>query len=175
MKLPIETRRLTLRFVTAGDWERILDIWTDFSGSPYACYDAPHDLDPKAVQASTARMESLSPRGEHMFFAVCLGAAVIGCVDFHRTPEGYACGYCFHSGAQGRGYASESLRALIDALADGGARRFVAGTALNNAPSVRLLEAVGFRMTGTERVSFYADARGEPIWFEGGIFELERE
>ena len=29
------------------------------------------------------------------------------------------------------------------------------------------------KMTGTEKVSFYKDENGEPIFFDGGIFELK--
>ena len=40
-------------------------------------------------------------------------------------------------------------------------------------PSVSLLHALGFRQTGTEAVSFYQDADGNDIVFDGGIFELD--
>ena len=52
-----------------------------------------------------------------------------------------------------------------------GVSQIEAGTALNNRPSVRLLRALGFRQTGTEQVSFYRDAEGNDIVFEGGVFE----
>lgn len=44
--------------------------------------------------------------------------------------------------------------------------RFTAGTALDNAPSVKLLNRLGFAQTGTEEVCFYD---GHP--FAGGTFE----
>ena len=40
--------------------------------------------------------------------------------------------------------------------------------------TVRLLIALGFRLVGTEKVSFYRDAQGQDIVFDGGIFTLEQ-
>lgn len=62
--------------------------------------------------------------------------------------------------------------ALIDYLRTLGITKFTAGTAINNIPSVSLLKSLGFKMIGTENVSFYKDALGQDIVFEGGIFEL---
>ena len=54
-----------------------------------------------------------------------------------------------------------------------GISRVTAGTAIKNVPSVRLLEALGFHLIGTETVSFYQDENGNDIEFEGGLFELK--
>ena len=42
----------------------------------------------------------------------------------------------------------------------------------NNTPSVSLLKSLGFELTGTENVSFYKDAQGNDMVFQGGIFKL---
>ena len=57
-------------------------------------------------------------------------------------------------------------------MKDKGVVNITAGTALNNTPSVRLLTSLGFRQTGTEKVSFYRDADGSDITFTGGNYEL---
>ena len=57
-------------------------------------------------------------------------------------------------------------------MKDKGVVNITAGTALNNTPSVRLLASLGFKQTGTEEVSFYKDAEGNDITFEGGTYEL---
>lgn len=101
----------------------------------------------------------------------CLQAQVIGYMAFHRQENGYETGYCFHSRYQGMGYAQESFQALFPCLQAMGAKRINAGTALNNLPSVRLLQKVGFHQVGTEQVSFYQDEKGKDIVFEGGLFE----
>ena len=53
-----------------------------------------------------------------------------------------------------------------------GITRLTAGTALNNISSVALLKALGFELIETEKVSFYKDAEGNDIVFDGGVFEL---
>ena len=64
------------------------------------------------------------------------------------------------------------MSALLEWVADGKQTRFIAGTALANTPSVRLLESLGFEKVGEERVSFYKDENGDDIYFTGGVFSL---
>jgi len=97
---------------------------------------------------------------------------VIGYATFHIREDGYELGYCFHSAYHGKGYAKESLTALFDYLGTLGITKFTAGTAIQNIPSVSLLKSLGFQLIGTEDVSFYQDAQGNDIVFEGGIFKL---
>lgn len=61
---------------------------------------------------------------------------------------------------------------IFDYLRTLGITKFTAGTTINNIPSVALLKSLGFELVGTENVSFYKDAQGNDIVFEGGIFEL---
>ena len=98
--------------------------------------------------------------------------AVIGYVAFNKREKGYEIGYCFHSNYHGKGYARESISAILAVMKDKGAANITARTALNNTPSVRLLASLGFKQTGTEEVSFYKDAEGNDITFEGGTYEL---
>jgi len=106
---------------------------------------------------------------------VCLGERVIGYVAFNIRENSHEIGYSFHSDFHGKGYAKEALRALFEHLRGLGIRRFSAGTAINNYPSVNLLKSLGFEQVGTEKVSFYKDSDGNDIVFDGGIFELELE
>ena len=48
--MDLKTQRLVIRFITGEDWPALIDIWSDFEGSPYARYDGPHDLDPEVVK-----------------------------------------------------------------------------------------------------------------------------
>lgn len=67
-----------------------------------------------------------------------------------------------------KGYAFESIKALIEYFAaECGAATFTAGTAIDNIPSCRLLEKLGFACTSTETVSF-----DNVFSFQGGNFEL---
>lgn len=168
----IQTPRLTIRRIVESDWQAAQKIWGDFSSSEYAQYDKPHPVDDESVRARIAKWGKYTESMEHMFFAVCLEGEMVGYIAFNIRDHGYEIGYCFHSSVHGRGYAGEALRALIAHLKTLGIAHFSAGTAINNLPSVRLLTALGFVRTGSERVSFYKNADGTDIFFDGGIFEL---
>ena len=168
----LKTERLNIRHVVADDWKSIRDIWVDFNSSEYAQYDTPHITEDANVQARIAKWASFNRGTEHMFFAICLDEILIGYIAFNIRENGYEIGYCFHSAYHGKGYAKESHLALIDYMRELGIKRLTAGTAINNTPSVALLKSLGFELIETEKVSFYKDADGNDIVFDGGIFEL---
>ena len=168
----IKTERLLVRRVRAEDWKAIQAIWADSAKSVYAQYDKPSDLDDQSVSRRIEKWASFTDSDEHMFFAVCLRDTVIGYAALNKREDGFELGYCFHSAYHRKGYAKESISAILDAAKDMGAAKITAGTALNNTPSVRLLASLGFALIGTETVSFYKDEKGNDITFEGGEFEL---
>lgn len=168
---PIQTPRLTVRPVEAGDWRSIQKIWEDFNASPLSCYDIPHRVEDDAVRTQIAKWAEANSGTAHLFFAVWLGEVLIGYIACNRRETGYELGYCFHSACHGNGYAKESHLAVLEHLRSQGVRRLTAGTALANAPSVALLHSLGFAQIGTEQVSFYRDAAGNAVVFNGGIFE----
>lgn len=167
----LKTERLTIRHIVSDDWKNIRDIWVDFNSSEYAQYDTPHITENTNVQARIAKWAAANSGTEHMFFAICLNEIVIGYIAFNIRENGYEIGYCFHSAYHGKGYAKESMLALFDYLRTLGIKKFSAGTAINNTPSVKLLTSLGFKLVEQEKVSFYKDANGKDIVFDGGIFE----
>ncbi len=170
------TERLTVRRIAADDWESIKAIWDDQKRSVYARFDRPNNTNPDAVRQRIGKWASCENSTEHMFYAVCLDGGVIGYIAFNRREDGYETGYCFHSDYHGKGYARESMAALIGAILEKQPDAVItARTALENIPSVRLLQSQGFRQLGTERVSFYQDEAGKDIFFDGGIFAAMRE
>lgn len=172
--MKMRTERLLIRSIQSDDWSSIQRIWEDQKRSEYARFDRPHDTESNAVRQRIEKWASFADSMEHLFFAVCLNEILIGYAAFHMQEDGCETGYCFHSDFHGKGYARESLSALILyilMLHPGTA--ITAGTALENLPSVKLLQTLGFRRIGTERVSFYKDADGQDIFFEGGIFKLD--
>lgn len=168
----LKTKRLSIRRVCTDDWEAIQAIWADAAKSIYAQYDKPNDLDDKSVFRRIEKWASFADSNEHLFLAVCLQELVIGYVSINMKENSYEIGYCFHSSYHGKGYARESISSILDEMKDKGAVNITAGTALNNTPSVKLLTSLGFRQTGTEKVSFYKDDEGNDITFEGGNYEL---
>lgn len=164
----IKTERLLIRRVRAGDWRAIQAVWTDAARSVYAQYDRPNDLRDNAVRARIGKWASFGESREHMFFAVCLSDELIGYAALHRHGDACELGYCFRSDHHRKGYAKESISAILGTLKQEGVTCVSAGTALDNVPSVRLLNSLGFRQTGTEKVSFYKGGNGEDIVFDGG-------
>lgn len=169
----LTTDRLQIRHIVADDWKSIKNIWEDVNKSEYAQYDKPHNTEDDDVRERIARWANANSGMEHMFFAVCLQNVVIGYIACNIRENGYEIGYCFHSNFHGKGYAKESHRALFEYLYSHGITEIFAGTAIKNTPSVRLLESLGFKQVGTEKVSFYKDSEGNDIVFDGGIFELK--
>lgn len=170
--MQLKTKRLTIRRVTEEDWKGLQHIWKDFSNSEYAQYDIPHVTADEDVQARVYKWAKYNNSIEHMFFAICIGDTIIGYIAFNIRENSHEIGYCFLSDYHGKGYAKESHIALFDYLRTIGITKFTAGTSIGNTPSLSLLKSLGFKLIGTERVSFYKDAQGNDIVFEGGIFEL---
>ena len=168
----LKTERLTIRHIVADDWKSIKEIWVDFNTSAISQYDKPHNTDDEDVRARIAKWAVANSGTEHMFFAICLDDAVIGYSAFNIREIGYEICYCFQSAYHVKGYAKESHVALFDYMRELGITRLTAGTALNNISSVALLKALGFELIETEKVSFYKDAEGNDIVFDGGVFEL---
>ena len=169
----IKTDRLTIRHIMPDDWKSIKEIWVDFNSSNFSQYDMPHNTDDEDVERRITKWAGANSGTEHMFFAICLDDTVIGYSAFNIREGGHEIGYCFHSAYHGKGYAKESHIALFKYLQTLGITKFTAGTALNNTPSVALLNTLGFEILGIEKVSFYKDAQGNDIVFEGGLFKLD--
>lgn len=95
----------------------------------------------------------------------------MGYVCFHAEGEKYDLGYCFHSAYHGKGYAFESCTEIMKYFAERkNIKTFTAGTAMENIPSRKLLEKLGFTLQGTQPLSFHKDENGNDIVFTGGNF-----
>ena len=175
MKVLIKTERLIIRHIMEEDWQSIKVIRDDFALSSYSQYDIPISTEEDDMRARIAKWVNANKGTEHMFFAICLENVVIGYVAFNIREDDYEIGYCFHSEYYGKGYARESHVALFEYLKGMNITKFVARTALNNLPSVKLLKSLGFELVDTEKVSFYKDEDGKDIFFDGGIFKLNTE
>lgn len=169
----LNTQRLLIRYIEESDWSDIREIWKSVNQTEYAQYDKPHSTEAETVRPRIARWAQVNGGMEHMFFAVCLQEKVIGYVAFNLQEDGYEIGYCFHAVYHGKGFGKESLSALLGYLRKAGIVRVFARTAMNNYPSRGLLKSLGFEQIGKEKVSFYKDAHGNDIVFDGGIFEMK--
>ena len=172
----IETERLILRPFTENDATDAFEYLHEPMVHCFACMKTETMEDAKKAVLDRAK------DGEY-FFAITLkeNGKVIGEID--AMPETHApdeenavldtfspC-WMLNPEYHGKGYAKESMIALFDYLRTLGITNFSAGTAINNTPSVKLLTSLGFKLVEQEKVSFYKDADGNDIVFDGGIFE----
>jgi RimJ/RimL family protein N-acetyltransferase len=151
-ELPVRTERLVLRPFVPSDLEPLLAIQSDPVAVRYVPYP-PRDRE--AVAAVLERKianTTLRSEGDLVELAVALddGGSVIGDVLLalrsveHETLE---VGYIFAPASGGRGYATESVRALLGlAFGSLGARRVIARVDDRNAASSALLSRLGFRL-----------------------------
>lgn len=162
--MKIRTDRLVIHNFKRKNAAELKEIAKDFNRSEYAVYDRPlpeNDEDVKALSECFVRSKTA--------YAVYCAGQMIGYAVFHKVENGYDVGYCFHSSFHGKGYAYESLKALINYFAEKyKVNVFTAGTALKNIPSCRLLAKLGFQCVSEEQVSF--DGK---FYFQGGNFVLK--
>ena len=159
------TFRLYIRNLREADWPKMKSLFIDFNNSKYAAYDRPLPTEDMEVKTLTKQFVETN-----LFFAIYLldKDEMIGYVCFHRDEEKYDLGYCFHSAFHSKGYAYESTKALIDYFVqEYNATIFTAGTAIDNTPSCKLLQKLGFKCVSKEYLSF-----NEDFSFEGGNFML---
>ena len=159
----IFTQRLMIRQFEFGDWRMLRAIAAEFQASEYRYFD--REI-PTALDEIRAVARYCADSG--IWFSVLLNGEMIGYICLSQNEEGIDVGYAFHSSARGKGYAFESISATLELLESAGVRKFTAGTALENAPSMRLLKRLGFRQVREEEVCFY---EGHP--FRGGFFVRE--
>lgn len=97
-----------------------------------------------------------------------IGNVYLGRRDF----EALELGFVFNREYWGRGFASESCRAVIERAFADGAHRIFAECDPENGNSWRLLEALGFRREGhlLQNVYFWRDESGRPIWKDTYIY-----
>ena len=140
--MDIKTSRLHIRDLYETDWVEMKEIFIDFDRSKYAVFDRPLPRDDDGSKSLTRRFSDSG-----LFFAVHLleNNKMIGYVCFHKNGDAFDLGYCFHSAYHSNGYAYESAIALIKYFEkEHHVVSFTAATAIENTPSCKLLERLGF-------------------------------
>lgn len=172
----LETERLLVRNFRASDWQALHEIITQYQSSDMAAYDHEWPTAPEKIEEIAAWFA----QGDH-FLAVCLKDTdrLIGMASLNpekAEPPEFNLGYIFGSAYHGKGYATESCRALLGhAFTQLQAQRVVTGTAAANGPSCRLLARLGFQKTSEGTGSFRKKPDGQPIEFLGYGFALSRD
>lgn len=102
-------------------------------------------------------------------------AALVGDVGLHFLPphnQQAEIGYMILEAHQGKGYATEAIRAVLDFLFSTYRKhRVTAAVDPENTASIRLLRRIGMRLEAHHLKSFWMDGR----WTDDMIFALLRE
>lgn len=171
----IETERLVLRRFNPGD----ASAFAAYRGEPavarYQSWDETYSVaDAERMVASLADVHPGEP-GEWFQFAVADRAtdALVGDCGLHvdgRDPGRAEIGYTLAPAHQGRGFATEAVEALASyAFGRLGIERIQATADERNAPSIRVVERLGFEAVARVHTTF----KGERCVEE--TYELRRD
>ena len=149
--IPLATERLRLRYVAEADADALHALWTDPQVRRWLWDDVVIDR-ATAAERVAASEASFAAAGWGLW-AIGLRedgalAGVAGLVEMDPAigPEIV---YSLHPGHQGRGYATEAARAVLDHAFDALAFARVPGrTDAPNRASARVLERLGMRFEG---------------------------
>jgi len=177
LRLPIVTPRLRIRMMRTRD----AAVLAGYRGldhiARYQDWSMPYTL-ADAERALRAQDDLDGPvTGEWVQLAIEHGGVVVGDLGIGLVAGGHigSLGFTLAPEHHGKGYASESAGALIDALfATGDVHRVIARLDPDNHASMRLLEQLGFVHEGTARMAELI--RGE--WLDDmrlGLLRDERE
>lgn len=169
-----ETERLIIRNWRASDWRDLAEILTDENVVYYEPY--------AVFTVAECRDEAIKFARSNNFFAVELKSKkkVIGKIYFNNENyfDTYDLGYTFNADFQGKGYATEGIRAFFEyAFAHMPVRRITCSAQVENEKSWKLLERLGFRREGHHlKTSWkFTDENGDPIWMDTYSYALLRE
>ena len=155
----LRTERLALRWLTDADVPALYEIFSDAVVTRYwSRPPLPHAAAAAALLAEIRRgfaertlfQWGIARRADDRVIGTCTLAALS--TPHRRAELGYALGRTHWS----RGYADEALHALLDFAFDTLAlHRLEADVDPRNAPSIRVLERLGFRREGHLRERYH--------------------
>ena len=175
--IKLETERLIIRNFKSEDWKNIAEIAMDYEQSEYAIYD--HGPWPSNLEEYKGIAE-LFAKGDD-FVAVILKEEekLIGWIakgKLENKYNAYNLGYIFHTPFHGKGYATESCKAIMKYIfEDLQAEEIITGTGKLNFPSNKLLKRLGFFKIGESKQAFRKDKKGKLIEFVGVDYRLSRD
>jgi len=165
--MEIETSRLRLRAIAAGDWPAILSYMSD----PRVTAFLPQGtLDEEASRAFA--LKHSSKESEAVAVVEKASGQMIGHMPFHPWfgPATHEIGWVISCGHQGRGYATEAARVLMDfAFNTLRCHRVVATCQPENTPSWRVMERLGMRREAHFRQALH---QKNGMWWDEYFYAL---
>ncbi|MEL6982381.1 MAG: GNAT family N-acetyltransferase, partial [Actinomycetota bacterium] len=156
---PLRTGRLLVRRPEIGDAEAMHQRRNLPDTARYQDWPMPYPLE--AARRTTAGAATMDGPADDEWWMMTIvetaTGAIAGDVAIHQSWQGRAAeiGYTLHPDHWGKGYGTEAVEAVVDALIEAGVRRLSASTHPDNVSSVRLLERLGFQYEGREVESYF--------------------
>ena len=150
----IITPRLRLGPLRAEDRDILTGILTDPRVS--RTYMVPDLNSEEEKTALFERLRDLSLNADRFVYGIFRGGRLIGMIhEVDKTDSSVELGYFISPGEQGRGYASEALKAAADELLAKGWAAVEAAAFTENPASLRVMEKCGMtRSNKTETLSY---------------------
>ena len=159
-KARIETERLILKPYAPEDADGLAallmnpEVTKTFMAPEFTSFGQAKDLAEKLIAFS--REEDTA----HLEYGIYLDGRLVGFVnDCGIEDEDIEIGYVVHPDYQGRGYATEAVKAVIGELREMGFRKVMAGFFEENEASRRVMEKCGMRQTGVTDEKTYRGRR----------------
>lgn len=167
--IALTTERLSCTLITPADWPFFLMLQQHPQVMRYVADSRSED---EIRETFDSRLRPWSPGASHWLCLVVRDAqnVAVGVTGYiHREADCAEVGFLFAPESQGKGYGTESLRAVCDyAFNEGGIRRLTATVTVGNTASRKTLEKVGFRLEGELRESYPLAGK----WYNDWLFGL---
>jgi len=173
--ISIKTKRLLIRNFREDDYTDLYEYLSDKETYKF------EPGEPISIQIAKNLCNERSRNND--FLAVQLKNKVIGHICFAQISPialmTWEAGFIFNRKYQGKGYATESLTAIIEyGFKNMNIHKIIAHCSPKNISSWKLLERVKMKREGKMRESIYfnADEKGNPIWldtYEYGLLERD--
>ncbi|MBB1202142.1 N-acetyltransferase [Enterobacteriaceae bacterium 89] len=167
--ITLTTARLSCTALTEADWPFFLSLYQD----PAVMRFVTDQLSEAEVrQAFEPRLQPWAPDAEHWLCLVVRdreSQQPLGLTGLIQREASVAeVGFIFASAAHGKGYGTESLRAVCEfAFTQGEMRRLVATVTAGNQASRHVLEKMGFVLEGELRESYLLGGKWHNDWVFG--------
>ena len=167
--MQIDSPRLAYHPISESDWPFFLALNQDREVMRFVA--DPRDADEIRRVAFDVRLPRWQPGSQHWLCLVLRDktsgepVGVSGFID--RGQNCAEVGFLLSAAFHGRGYGSESLRAVCQAAFSLGFRRLTATVTAGNLASKAVLEKVGFVQEETRRASYYLNGRWQDDWIFG--------